>query len=82
MTEPTAPAQPAALLPQFASEAKFAFNSPHWSFEPYWIGDRLLARLDDDRVRLTNAAGLEVDDFYRDLAEVLASSVDAEQVVL
>jgi bifunctional non-homologous end joining protein LigD len=82
MTESTAPVEPAALLPQFASEQKFTFSSPHWSFEPYWIGDRLLARVDGGRVSLTDAAGHEVDDFYRDLAEVLASSVDAEQVVL
>jgi bifunctional non-homologous end joining protein LigD len=82
MTEPTAPVEPATLRPQFASEEKFTFNSPHWSFEPYWIGDRLLARVDGSRVSLTDAQGHEVDDFYRDLAEVLATSVDADQAVL
>jgi bifunctional non-homologous end joining protein LigD len=82
MTEPNAPVEPGALLPQFASEQKFSFNSPHWSFEPYWIGDRLLARVDPGRVTLTDAGGAVVDDFYRDLAEVLATSVDAEQAVL
>jgi bifunctional non-homologous end joining protein LigD len=82
MTEPTAPVEPGALLPQFASEQKFSFNSPHWSFEPYWIGDRLLARVDHGHVTLTDAGGAVVDDFYRDLAEVLATSVDAEQAVL
>jgi bifunctional non-homologous end joining protein LigD len=83
MTEPTAtPVEPAVLLPQFASEEKFSFNSPHWSFEPYWIGDRLIARIDDGRVRLTDAGGHAVDDDYRDLADVLATSVDAEEAVL
>jgi len=83
MTEPiSAPVEPAAILPQLASEAKLGINSPHWSFEPYWIGDRLLARLADGRVSVTDSKGHPVDDFYRDLAEVLATSVDADQVVL
>jgi ATP-dependent DNA ligase len=82
MTEPSAPVEPAVLLPQFASEQRFSFNSPHWSFEPYWIGDRLLARVDHGQVSLTDAGGAAVSDFYRDLAEVLATSVDAEQAVL
>jgi bifunctional non-homologous end joining protein LigD len=83
MTEPTAPpVAPTALLPQFASEQKFTFSSPHWSFEPYWVGVRLLARVDDGRVSLTDAGGATVDDYYRDLTEVLATSVDAEQAVL
>ena len=32
------------ILPQLATEARVGINSPHWSFEPYWIGDRLVAR--------------------------------------
>ena len=52
MTEPTtAPVEPAAILPQLAAEAKVGINSPHWSFEPYWIGDRLIARVGEGRVR-------------------------------
>ena len=83
MTEPTtAPVNPNAILPQFAAEAKVGINSPHWFFEPYWIGDRLMARISGDRVTLTDAQGNAVDDFYRDLTEVLATSVDADQAVL
>jgi bifunctional non-homologous end joining protein LigD len=83
MTEPTtAPVNPNATLPQFAAEAKVGINSPHWFFEPYWIGDRLMARITGDRVSLTDAQGNAVDDFYRDLAQVLATSVDADQAIL
>ena len=70
------------ILPQLATEARVGINSPHWSFEPYWIGDRLLARVAHGRVRLTDATGLAVDEFYPDLAEVLRTSIDADQAVL
>ena len=80
MTERPAIAE--SVLPQLPSEAKVGINSPHWSFEPYWVGDRLVATLDDGAVRLTNLRGDPVDDFYRELAELLPSSIDADRVVL
>jgi ATP-dependent DNA ligase len=70
------------IRPQLATEAQVGINSPHWSFEPYWIGERLLARVGDGEVRLTDASGLPVDDFYRDLADILRTSVDADEAVL
>ena len=83
MTEPTGtPVDPAAIRPQLATEAGVGINSPHWSFEPYWIGDRVIARLADGQVRLTNTDGHAIDDFYRELATVLVGSVDADEVVL
>ncbi|HEY7737819.1 MAG TPA: hypothetical protein VIC63_02130 [Candidatus Limnocylindria bacterium] len=73
---------PAAILPQRATEAKVGINSPQWSFEPYWLGNRLIARVADGQVELTDEDGLRVDDFYRDLVEVLLASVDADHAVL
>lgn len=70
------------IRPQLATEASVGINSPHWSFEPYWIGERLLARVADGEIRLTDAGGHAVDEFYTDLAEVLRNSVDADQAVL
>jgi ATP-dependent DNA ligase len=70
------------MLPQRPTEAKVSINSPHWSFEPYWIGERLLVRIANGTVHVTDAAGHDVDDFYRDLADVLRASVDADEVVL
>lgn len=70
------------MLPQLATEARVGINSPHWSFEPYWIGDRLVARVANGEIRLTDAGGHAVDEFYGDLAEVLRNSVDADQAVL
>ncbi|MGH2463647.1 MAG: hypothetical protein ACRDFZ_08525 [Candidatus Limnocylindria bacterium] len=70
------------IRPQLPTEAKVSINSPHWSFEPYWIGERLLARLSSGQVRLTDAAGQPVDEFYRDLADILLTSVDADDAVL
>lgn len=90
-TDESAPPAPAAprvaagdepILPQRPSEAKAGINSPHWSFEPYWLGDRLLARIQDGTVRVTDDRGEVMDDFYRDLAEVLRAGVDAESAVL
>ncbi|MDQ5840832.1 MAG: hypothetical protein M3537_06760 [Chloroflexota bacterium] len=71
-----------AIRPQLATEASVGINSPHWSFEPYWIGERLLARVADGEIRLTDAGGHAVDEFYGDLADVLRTSVDADQAVL
>jgi len=70
------------IRPQLATEASVGINSPHWSFEPYWIGERLLAHVSDGEIRLTDAGGHAVDEFYADLAEVLRASVDADQAVL
>jgi len=70
------------IRPQLATEASVGINSPHWSFEPYWIGERLLAHVSDGEIRLTDAGGHAVDEFYVDLAEVLRASVDADQAVL
>lgn len=70
------------IRPQLATEASVGINSPHWSFEPYWIGERLLARVTDGEIRLTDAGGHAVDEFYRDLAEVLRTSVNADQAIL
>jgi bifunctional non-homologous end joining protein LigD len=70
------------IRPQLATEASVGINSPHWSFEPYWIGERLLAHVADGEIRLTDAGGHAVDEFYPDLAEVLRASVDADQAVL
>jgi bifunctional non-homologous end joining protein LigD len=80
MTEPPPNAEP--ILPQLATEARVNINSPAWSFEPYWVGERLITRIADGTVRVTNSAGHEVDDFYRDLVEVLKTSVDADEAVL
>ena len=70
------------IRPQLATEASVGINSPHWSFEPYWIGERLLAHVADGEIRLTDSGGHAVDEFYADLAEVLRASVDADQAVL
>ena len=71
-----------AVLPQLPSEAKVGINSPHWSFEPYWAGERVVARLDRGSVRLTDVRGDPVDDFYRELAELLPAAIDADQAVV
>jgi bifunctional non-homologous end joining protein LigD len=70
------------IRPQLATEASVGINSPHWSFEPYWIGERLLAHVAGGEIRLTDAGGHAVDEFYADLADVLRASVDADQAVL
>jgi bifunctional non-homologous end joining protein LigD len=73
----------ATLLPQRARHVEGVVESAvDWLFEPYWSGDRLLARLDDGRISLTDASGLAVDDSFREVAGVLGEAIDADTALV
>ena len=73
----------ATLLPQRARRVEGVVESAvDWLFEPYWSGDRLLARLEDGHVSLTDATGAPADDAFRDVAGILAEAIDAEAAVI
>jgi bifunctional non-homologous end joining protein LigD len=70
------------LLPQHATPAEAIITSVQWLFEPYWTGDRLMARLQDGRVTLTDEAGEPAGPAFADAADELLAAIDAEAVVL
>ncbi len=72
----------APILPQRAQAAHAVVHSVAWLFEPYWPGDRLLARVSDGRVSLTDQGGEVVDADYPDAITELAAAVDAAQALI
>jgi bifunctional non-homologous end joining protein LigD len=71
------------LLPQRARRVEGVVESAvDWLFEPYWSGDRLLARLEDGRISLTDATGESADDAFPEVAGVLGDAIDADAAVI
>jgi bifunctional non-homologous end joining protein LigD len=70
------------MLPQQPTHADALVESVDWMVEPYWPGDRLLARLDDGRVSLTDARGDQVTDRFFEAAALLADAIDADAAVI
>ena len=73
--------QPPTDLPQVASNDIAVISSVEWLYEPCWNGDRLVARIEEGSVRLTNRMG-EPATGYDELASVLPTVVDADAAVL
>lgn len=71
-----------AVLPQHATLADVIITSVEWLFEPYWSGDRLIARLRDGTVTLTDAAGEPAGPAFAEAANELAAAIDAEAAVI
>jgi len=62
------------LHPQRLTDARAEIASVEWLVEPFWPGQRLLARVADGTATLTDAAGQAVTD--DELVAVLAAGVD------
>lgn len=75
-------AYPDALLPQRATPAEVVITSVQWLFEPYWSGERLLARLANGRVTLTDAAGEPAGPEFDEAAVELEAAIDADAAVI
>lgn len=69
-------------LPQLASYSNAVVHSVEWLFEPCWKGDRLMARVEDGQVTLTDGFGKPADEAFAEAAEVLAPVVDADQALI
>jgi|KBSSwiStaDraftv2_1062776.scaffolds.fasta_scaffold105383_2 bifunctional non-homologous end joining protein LigD len=89
MNSPTGSAVPLApmtspdpVLPQQATPAEVIINSVNWLFEPYWSGDRLIARLHAGRVTLTDEAGKPAGDHCSEAADELLTAIDADAAVI
>jgi bifunctional non-homologous end joining protein LigD len=73
---------PDPILPQHATSAEVIITSVDWLFEPYWNGDRLIARLQDGRVTLTDRAGEPASAECAEAAEELLAAIDADAAVI
>jgi len=71
-----------AIRPQQARRTNAFITSVDWLFEPSWKGERLLARVSDGRIDLTDVAGQPADEAYAEAAEVILPAVDAEEAVI
>lgn len=71
-----------AIRPQLAIYAAVSITSVEWLFEPYWSGDRLVARLHGGRVALTDEAGMPAGPEFDETAELLAAAIDADAAVI
>lgn len=72
----------APLLPQQGTYAEAIVASVQWLFEPYWPGDRLIARLSDGQVTITDAAGEPAGAEFSEAGPLLALAIDADAAVV
>ncbi len=72
---------PKSLKPMFAHAVDAPFSSPDWIFEPKLDGFRILAFLQDGRVRLLSRAGNDLTRNFPGIAEELAALPHAELVL-
>jgi bifunctional non-homologous end joining protein LigD len=73
---------PEPVLPQHATPAEVIITSVDWLFEPYWSGERLIARLQDGHVTLTDEAGEPAGAECAEAADELLTAIDAEAAVI
>ena len=71
-----------AILPQQGTPSRTIVDSVEWLFEPYWPGDRLIARLAEGDVTLTDTAGHRAGPEFDDSAKLLVMAIDADSAVV
>jgi bifunctional non-homologous end joining protein LigD len=71
-----------SIRPQQARRANADISSVDWVFEPCWRGERLVARVTDGSIVLTDVAGQPVDEAYAEAAEVILPAVDAQTAMI
>jgi bifunctional non-homologous end joining protein LigD len=72
------------VLPQLPTDANAEVLSVEWLFEPLWPGTRMLARMSDGRVWLTDELGDAVEEAgdTADAPEILAGAILAREAVV
>jgi bifunctional non-homologous end joining protein LigD len=69
------------ILPQRPIDERVEVDSVEWLFEPDWPGERIVALVADDEVRLTGADGQSLPDHHA-AVRVLARAVRASRAVI
>lgn len=72
------------VLPQLPTEANAEVLSVEWLFEPLWPGTRVLARVSDGHIHLTDELGEQVADEpeLRDATDILETAILASEAVV
>lgn len=70
------------LFPQRPTEARAEVLSVEWLFEPFWPGDRVMARVDDFGVRIVDELGRPVGEELREIEGLLRTAVLAKRAVI
>lgn len=70
------------VLPQRSTYSSEQIGSVEWLFEPCWSGDRLMARLRDRRVTLSDGTGEAADAAFAEAGRALERLVDADQALI
>jgi bifunctional non-homologous end joining protein LigD len=73
---------PDPILPQRATPVDAFISGVDWLFEPYWSGDRLIARLDAGRVTLSDRSGGPAGPECAEAADAILRAVDADAAVI
>jgi bifunctional non-homologous end joining protein LigD len=71
-----------AVLPQQPTRANAEVLSVEWLFEPLWPGTRVMARVADGRVTLTDEVGAPADAEIAEASDVLAAAILAREAVV
>jgi ATP-dependent DNA ligase len=69
-------------LPQFAKRQDAIISSLDWLIEPCWKGQRLLARLRNGEVTLTDEHGEPAPEDTREIADALVRAIDADEALI
>lgn len=70
-----------SLLPQQPTPARAEIASVEWLFEPFWPGDRLIIRIQEDAVTVTDGSGDTAPDLQH-VGELVRAAVRAERAVV
>lgn len=70
------------LKPQAPSTARVNIESPNWSFEPFWPGQRLIATVADGTVHLTDASGASADDAFAEAAAAIRDALLTDAAIM
>ena len=69
-------------LPQQPTAANVEILSVEWLFEPFWPGERLMARIDRPRISLTDERGEPAAGEMAEAASVLQGCIQADQALV
>jgi bifunctional non-homologous end joining protein LigD len=70
------------VLPQRPKAANAEVVSVEWLFEPSWPGDRLMVRVEGERIELTDEEGEPAEAAHPEAAEVVKPAILAEQALV
>jgi bifunctional non-homologous end joining protein LigD len=71
-----------ATLPQRPTPSDVVVESIDWMFEPSWKGERLMARVSDGRISITDRHGEPASQEQAEAAQLLEPVIDADEALI